>query len=43
MKAISGLIRQDWPPGEKVVFCTMGPTVALVVYWVSQCLESCTD
>ena len=32
--AINKLIDEKWDPEEKAVFCSMGPTPALVLYWV---------
>ena len=34
--AINRLIDREWEAGEKAVFTTMGPTNALILYWVSQ-------
>lgn len=36
--AIDHLIKNEWEKGEKAVFCTMGPTNALILYWVSEFL-----
>ncbi len=40
---INHLIQVKWDLGEKTVFCTMGLTVTLVLYWVSHYIKSCTD
>ena len=34
--AIDRLIDQTWDKGEKAVFATMGPTNALILYWVGR-------
>ena len=35
MECIDQLIRDTWDQGEKAIFVTMGPTSALILYWVS--------
>ncbi len=38
--AINNLLQAKWDSDKKTVFCTMGPTVALIVYWVSHYIRS---
>jgi hypothetical protein len=39
---INHLIQVKWDLDKKTVFCTMGLTVTLVLYWVSHYIKSCT-
>ncbi len=40
---INHLIQVKWDLGEKAVFCTMRPTVTLVLYWVRHYIKSCIN